>query len=178
MKAPESCCILGKSRFFVKILLFSKILQNSDNNLANVLFKISKTFGNFQQKLRLENGIFCRFLHNFHTLFFCVIAHHLPSPFGKPFKIYVARSPLASPSGRLGPLRPFLSCDVASVVPPQLATAAPALGLRLGTRRLFPPQCTCSLRCARAPLGGVQGLFYRKETIQRPRTNANGTKRN
>ena len=72
----------------------------------------------------------------------------------------------------------LLGCDVASVVPRQLATAAPALGLRLGTRRLFPPQCTCSLRCARAPLGGVQGLFYQKETIQRPRTNANGTSRN
>ena len=56
---------------------------------------------------------FCRVLQNFNTLFFCVFAHHLQSPFGKLFKIYVARSPLASPVGRLGLLRPFLSCDVA-----------------------------------------------------------------
>ena len=125
--------------------------------------------------MRLENS-FCRFLQNFHNLL-CVFAHHLQAPFGKNFKIYVARSPLASPLGRLGSLRPLLSCDVASVVSRQLATAAPALGLRLGTRCFFPPQCTCRLRCARAPLGGVQGLFYQKETIQRPRTNANGTKR-
>ena len=70
---------------------------------------------------------------------------------------------------------------MASVVPRQLATDAPALGIRLGTRCFFPPQCTCSLRCARAPLGGAQGLFYDfylQETIQRPRTNANGTSRN
>ena len=65
---------------------------------------------------------FCRFLQNLpglHTcaefsqllqgsakfpyLFFsCVFAHHLQSPVGKLFKIYVARSPLASPWGRLG----------------------------------------------------------------------------
>ena len=72
----------------------------------------------------------------------------------------------------------LLGCDVASVVPRQLAKEAPALELRLGTRCLFPPQCTCSLRCARAPLGGAQGLFYKKETIQRTSTNGNGTKRN
>ena len=93
-------------------------------------------------------------------------------------KIYVARSQLAKPLSRLGPLRPFLSCDVASFVPRQLAKVASKLGLRLGTRRFFPPQCTCSLRCARAPLGDAQGLFYKQETIHRPRANANGISRN
>ena len=119
---------------------------------------------------------FCRFLQNFNTVF-----AYLRTIYIRPLANFSRFTQLAlrQPALQVGRDSPSLVMgrDVAYVAHRQLSMDAPGLGLRMGTRCFLPPQCTCTLRCARASLGGAQGLFY-KEAVVRDRKEQKKTEPN